>query len=91
MIGKAKTKFCLRSNNYKSKHQSFRKGKQNIPQKCFHSHCIQYCYRGVDDSEVILFEKSETHKQHKERGTFWQHKLKTFYPRGLNEKEECLF
>ena len=32
-IGKAKTKFRLRFNNYKSKHRSFRKGKQNVPQK----------------------------------------------------------
>ena len=23
--------------------------------------------------------------------TFWQHKLKTFYPLGLNEKQEYLF
>ena len=34
-VGKAKTKFRLRFNNYKSKHQSFRKGKQNAPQKRF--------------------------------------------------------
>ena len=37
-VGKAKTKFRLRFNNYKSKHRSFRKGKQNVPQKRFHSH-----------------------------------------------------
>ena len=90
-VGKAKTKFRLRFNNYKSKHRSFRKGKQNVPQKRFHSHYIQDCHRGIDDWEVTLFEKCETHKQLKERETFWQHKLKTFYPLGLNEKEEYLF
>ena len=89
-VGKAKTKFRLRF-NYKSKHRSFRKGKQNEPQKCFHSHYIQDCHRGIDDWEVTLFEKCETHKQLKERETFWQHKLKTFYPLGLNEKEEYIF
>ena len=31
------------------------------------------------------------HKQLKESETFWQHKLETFYPLGLNEKEEYLF
>ena len=41
--------------------------------------------------EVLLFEKCETHKQLKERETFWQHKLKTFYLLDLNEKEEYLF
>ena len=80
-VGKAKTKFHL--NNYKRK--------QNVPQKRFHSHYVQDCHKGIDDWEVTLFEKCETHKQLKERETFWQHKLKTFYPLGLNEKEEYLF
>ena len=69
----------------------FQKGKQNVPQKCFHSRYIQDCHRGIDDYEVTLFEKCEMHKQRKERETFWRHKLKTFYPLGLNEKEEYLF
>ena len=90
-VGKAKTKFCLRFNNYKSKHWSFWKGKQNVPQKRFHSYYIQDCHRGIDDWEVTLFEQCETYKQLRERETFWQHKLKTFYPLGLNEKEEYLF
>ena len=75
----------------KSKYRSFRKGKQNVPQKRFHSHYIQDCHRGIDDWEATLFEKCETHKQLKERETFWQHKLKTFYPLGLHENEEYLF
>ena len=90
-VGKAKTKLCLRFDNYKSKHWSFRKGKQNVPQKGLHSHYIQDCHRGIDDWEVTLFEKCETHKQLKEREMFWQHKFKKFYPLGLNEKEEYLF
>ena len=89
--GKAKTKFHLWFNNYKSKHQSFQKGKQNVPQKQSHSHYIPDCHRGIDDWEVTLFEKCERHKQLRERGTFWLHKLKTFYPLGLNEQEEYLF
>ena len=59
-VGKAKTKFSLRFNNYKSKHQSFRKGKQNVPQKRFQSHYIQDCLRGIDDWEVTLSEKCKT-------------------------------
>ena len=54
-------------------------------------HTIFKIARGIDDWEVTLVEKCETHKQLKERETLWQHKLKTFYPLGLNEKEECLF
>ena len=77
--------------NYKSKHRSFRKGKQNAPQKRFHSHYIQNCRRDIGDWEVTLFEKCEARKQLKKTETFWQHKLKTFYPLDLNEKEEYLF
>ena len=87
-VGKAKTKFPLRFNNYKSKHRYFRKGKQNVPKKRFHSHYVQDCHIGIDDWEVTLFEKCEKHKQLKEREAFWQHKMKTFNPLGLNEKEE---
>ena len=60
MLKKLKKKFHLRFNNYKSKHRSFRKGKQNVPQKRFHSHYVQDCHRGIDDWEVTLFEKCET-------------------------------
>ena len=61
-VGKAKTKFRLRFNNFKSKYRSFRKEKQNVPQKRFHSHYIEDCHGGIDDWEVTLFEKCETHK-----------------------------
>ena len=42
-VGKAKTKFRYRFNNYKSKHRAFRKGNQNVPEKRFHAH---YCLDG---------------------------------------------
>ena len=48
-VGKAKTKFCLWLNIYKSKHQSLGKGKQNVLQKHFRSHRIQDFYRDTDD------------------------------------------
>ena len=67
---KGKTKFSLRFNNYNSKYRSFGKGKQNVPEKRFPSHYIQNCHRGIDDLEVTLFEKCETHKQLKEREAF---------------------
>ena len=60
---KAKTKFSLWFNNCQSKQESFRKGKQNVPQKRFYSHYIQGCHRVIDDWEVTLFEKCETNKQ----------------------------
>ena len=38
--------------NYKSKHRSFQKGKQNVPQKRFHSHYVQ------DYQKVLMIGKS---------------------------------
>ena len=46
--GKAKTKPRLRFSNYKSKHRSCMKGKQNVSRKCFHSHYAQDCNKGTD-------------------------------------------
>ena len=39
---------------------------------------------------IVSMAIAATHAQLKERETFWQHRLKTFYPIGLNEKEEYL-
>ena len=40
---------------------------------------------------LSFIEQCEAHEQFKERETFWQHRLKTFYPYGFNEKKECLY
>ena len=53
---------------------------------------MQGCHRAIDDWEVTLLEQCETRKQLNEKEeTFWQHKLKRFYPLNLNEKEEYLY
>ena len=86
-----KTKFRYRFNNYKSKHRACRKGNLKVPQKLFHKH---YCRDGqsdIEDLNFVIFEQCKTHAQLKEKETFWQHKLKTFYPIGVNEKEEYLY
>ena len=60
-FGKAKIpKFRFWFNNYEIKNRSFRKGKQNVPQNCFHLHYLQDCHTGIDDWEVTLFDKCET-------------------------------
>ena len=90
-VKKAKTKFRYRFNNYKSKHRAFRKGNQKVSQKRFHANCCLDGHSGIDDWNFVIFELCETHEQLKERETFWQHRLKTFYPIGLNEKEKYLY
>ena len=44
-------------------------------------------HNGIDDWQLII-EQCETHKELKERETFWQGRLKTFYLYGLNEKKK---
>ena len=90
-VGKAKTKFRYRFNNYKSKHRAFRKGNRKVPQKLFHTNYCLDGHSGIEDWDFVIFEQCKTHAQLKERETFWQHRLKTFYPIGLNEKEKYLY
>ena len=86
-VGKAKTKFHIGSITIKA----FRKGNRKIPQKCFHDHYCLDDHLGIDDCYFTVFEQCETLEQLKERETFWQRRLKTFCPLGLNEKEEYLY
>ena len=70
-VGKAKTKFRYRFNNYKSEHRAFRKGNRKVPQKLFHTH---YCLDGhsvIEDWDFVIFEQCETDAQLKEKETFW--------------------
>ena len=45
----------------------------------------------IDDWQFTLIEQCETHEQLKERESFRQDRLKTFYPYELNEKKEYLY
>ena len=90
-IGKAKTKFRYRFNNCKSKYRVFRRGNGKLSQKPFHGHYCLDGHLGIDDWDFTLFEQCKTHKQLKDRETFWQHRLKKFYPLDLNDKEEYLY
>ena len=62
--------------------------------KFLRNYITQYCLDGhnnIEDWDFLIFEQCETHAQLKERETFWQHRLKTFHPIVLNEKEEYLY
>ena len=45
----------------------------------------QQCETKTDHDNTGIYIHT-THEQLKERKTFWQRRLKTFYPTGLNEK-----
>ena len=69
----------------------FRKGNRKFPQKLFHIHYWLDGHSGIEDWNFVIFEQCEIHAQLKERETFWQHRLKMFYPIGLNEMEGYLY
>ena len=65
--------------------------KRKVSQHRFHEHYGQHSHNRIDDRQFTLIEQCETHEELKERETFWQHRLKTFYPYDLNEKREYLY
>ena len=80
----------MRLNNYKSVHKSF-KSKNRETQKLFQGHYIQDYHEGKDDRQFTLIDQCTTNAELRKRQLYWQHRLKTFFPNGLNEREEsCL-
>ena len=90
MLEKPKLSFDIGSITTKAHIELSGKVNRKIPQERFYDHYCLDGHLGTDDWDFTFFEQCETHKQLKERETFWQQRLKTFYPLGLNEKEECL-
>ena len=58
-VGKAKTKFGARFDNYKSAHRSYRK-KRKVSQQRFYEHYGQHSHNGIDDWQFTLIEQCET-------------------------------
>ena len=60
-------------------------------QKLFHGHYIQDDHEGKDDWQFTLIDQCTTNAELRKREVYWQHRLKTFFPNGLNVREEsCL-
>ena len=71
-VGKAQGKFCVRLNNYKSAHKSF-KTKKRETQKLFHRHYIQDDHEGKDDWQFTLFDQCTSNAELRKREVYWQH------------------
>ena len=85
-VGSASTKFRLRFNNYKACFRKCSSG-QMAPQMSFHSHFCQNNHNGMEDWAFTLIDQTQNLKSLRKRECFWQEKLQTFMPLGLNEKE----
>ena len=91
-VGSSKGPFRLRFNNYKSHHRAFldrmSKGTlgtgKSVPQRELHSHFAQSDHNGIEDMQFTLIDSGPNNVITRKRETFWQYKLETFEPKGLN-------
>lgn len=96
-VGSTVTKYRARLNNYKSVHRKFRSQatkeksksgyKVTIFQEKFHEHFCDGDHSGIDDWVITLIDSALSEKSLREKELFWQYKLETFFPLGLNEVE----
>ena len=95
MLGEisAETKKGRPKNQNKEKDLEPRKYRKqtDFEKKCaqekFHEHFCKEGHKGIEDWEVILIDSAHTEKSLRSKELFWQYKLETFHPDGLNEIE----
>ena len=93
-VGSTKTTFRIRFNNCMSHFRSYcerrNAGTLNwgsvVPQMGLFSHFVQSDHNGLEDWQFQIIDSSNSEMQLRERESFWQHRLKTFLPIGLNER-----
>ena len=89
--GSTVTKFRARANNYKIKQRNCRKEQilsyQACNQKRFHEHYLQYDHNKICDWEITITDHAETVKSLRQKELCWYHKLITYAPFGLNERD----
>ena len=84
-VGSCATKFRSRLNNYKS--CNYRHREQSVPQQYLHDHFDLPEHAGLDDFEFTLIDQASNKEEVRRKERFWQYKLKTFLPYGLNVRE----
>ena len=84
-VGSCVTKFRLRFNNYKSCND--RHFHKMVPQQSLHSHFDLPGHSAFSDFQFTLIDQGENETCVRKRERFWQYKLNTFLPHGLNECE----
>ena len=88
-VGSTITPFRSRFNNYKS---GARKVSKMYPKKCnvyqeqFHRHFNYEGHNGIEDWKITITDRAEKVLELRRRESYWQHRLDTFIPDGLNER-----
>ena len=85
-VGSMCTPFRNRFNNYKGHSRKFYDGSSGIPQAEFISHVTGGAHEGyLKDVRVIIIDR--LNGKGRQRESFWQYKLETFSPQGINIKQ----
>ena len=93
------TRFRHRCNDYKSKHNTYLKRKMEgtldkgkpVSQASLHSHFAQEGHNGVGDFSFKIIDGANSLCEVRKKESFWQYKLKTFMPGGLNDRNVNTF
>ena len=64
-----------------------KKWEQKFAQEKFHQHFCKEGHKGIPDWEIRLIDTAFSEKTLRSKELFWQYKMKTFDPDGLNEYE----
>ena len=94
-VGSTITKFRERFNNYKSQFRKYVKRKQegdsnpgkDIAQAGLFEHFCSEDHNGMNDCSFNIIDQAEFLVRLREREAFWQYKLNSFIPLGLNDRE----
>ena len=91
---KSNNRFRLRFNNYKTKHGKYCERKAagtlhiggKIDQAALHAHFARSDHNGFQDFSFKIIDSAGSFAETRKKESFWQYKLKTFYPWGLNDR-----
>ena len=87
-VGSTTTSFRVRFNNYKQAERYYNSGRQDkVLQKYFHSHFNEADHNGMGDWSYTLIDCAEDSLSLRRKESFWQYKLGTFAPEGLNTRD----
>ena len=85
-VASTSTLFRVRFNNYKSCNRRFNGGASGVPQADIFRHVTREGHRGfLEDVRVVIQDKLNGNGRQRE--SFWQYKLDTFFPWGLNIRQ----
>ena len=60
---------------------------EKFAQEKFHNNFCQKGHKGIEDWDIRLIDSAFSEKSLRCKEQFWQYRLKTFHPDGLNEIE----